>query len=539
MSNVAVMQPAGGEAVRRPRSNLVLAAMVFAVAMTFIDQTIVAIAIPSLQRNLSISTTGSQWIINAYLLALAALFAFGGKLGDMLGRRRMVIVGVTGFAIASACCGFTPKGSAAEAWIIAFRVLQGATAALMFPAAVGIVAAAFPQSERGRAMAVFFGISGGLTAIGPIAGGYLTQWTWRSIFWINVPVALIALLLIWRSKLVEEKHPSRLDYGGAVLITGGMGLTVLGLQQSSVWGWGSHATWACIAAGIVLTVAFIRWELRTPHPLLRLDIFRNRAFALDNLALGLMSIAFVPFFFFASVYAQLSLHETATHAGLYLLYFFLGYVVASQIGGRILDRRGARPAIVLGSAVGAVGFYLLAGSLTDLSLGRQAIYIALAGAGVGLMLTPASTDAVNRAARASYSEVTGITQTARNLGASLGLAVLGTILVSRNTTNITGALVKGGVPTATAHRLAASFGYGQTRSGAREPASLLHGIQLAFAHSTQTVFYIMAAVMAATFLVSVRWYPRGRAQETHGAEAVPATNAAAVLARPREQLVSD
>jgi hypothetical protein len=116
---------------------------------------------------------------------------------------------------------------------------------------------------------------------------------------------------------------------------------------------------------------------------------------------------------------------------------------------------------------------------------------------------------------------------------------LGTILVSRNTANITGALVKGGVPTATAHRLAASFGYGQTRSGAREPASLLHGIQLAFAHSTQTVFYIMAAVMAATFLVSVRWYPRGRAQETHGAEAVPATNAAAVLARPREQLVSD
>ena len=229
MSSIVVTQPTVGEAAGVGRRNLVLAAMVFAVAMTFIDQTIVAIAIPSLQRNLGISTTGSQWIVNGYLLALASLFAFGGKLGDMLGRRRMVVVGVAGFAIASAACGFTPKGSVAEAWIVGFRVLQGATAALMFPAAVGIVAASFPPRERGRAMAVFFGISGGLTAIGPIAGGYLTQWTWRSIFWINVPVAIIALLLIWRSKPEEEKHPTRLDYRGAVLITGGMGLTVLGL----------------------------------------------------------------------------------------------------------------------------------------------------------------------------------------------------------------------------------------------------------------------------------------------------------------------
>ena len=129
---------------------LVLAAMVFAVAMTFIDQTIVAIAIPSLQKDLSLSATGSQWIINGYLLALSALFAFGGKLGDVLGRRRMVVIGVLGFAITSACCGLTPTGSIAQAWIITFRVLQGATAALLFPAAVAIVVASFPLRERGQ-----------------------------------------------------------------------------------------------------------------------------------------------------------------------------------------------------------------------------------------------------------------------------------------------------------------------------------------------------------------------------------------------------
>jgi EmrB/QacA subfamily drug resistance transporter len=493
--------------------NLVLAAMVFAVAMTFIDQTIVAIAIPNVQKELSLTASASQWVINGYLLALSALFAFGGKLGDVLGRRRMVVVGVIGFAVASAFCGFTPKGSVATAWIIGFRVLQGAAAAMMFPAAVGIVVASFPLRERGRAMAIFFGISGGLTAIGPIAGGYLTQWTWRSIFWINIPVALIALFLIRRSQLDEERHPSSLDYRGTALITGAMALIVLGFQQSSTWGWSSVSTWGCLVVGFALMIAFVRWELRCPEPLLRLAIFRDRGFAVENLVLGLMSIVFVPFFFFASVYAQVSLHETASNAGLYLLYFFIGFVILAQVGGRILDRRGAKPAVVGGAALGAVGFYLLAGKLTDLSLSSQSVYVMLAGGGLGLMLGTASTDAVNRAPSTSYSEVTGITQTARNFGASLGLAVLGAILISRDDTNVTGALTRAGVPRAVAHRIATTFGgSGSTGGGgaSREPQAVVHSVQLAFAHSTQTVFYIMAGVMAATFFVAVRGLPRGR-----------------------------
>jgi EmrB/QacA subfamily drug resistance transporter len=495
--------------------NLVLAAMVFAVAMTFIDQTIVAIAIPKIQRELSLSATGSQWVINGYLLALSALFAFGGRLADVYGRRRMVIIGVAGFALASACCGLTPKGAIAEPWIIVFRVVQGATAALMFPAAVGIVVASYPLRERGRAMAIFFGISGGLTAIGPIAGGFLTQWTWRSIFWINLPVALIALVLIARAHLPEDRHPGELDLRGAALITGAMGLTVLGLQQSSSWGWSSPATWVCLLAGLALMVLFVRAELRTPRPLLQLRIFADRGFAVENVVLALMSVAFVPFFFFASVYAQVSLAKSSSNAGEYLLYFFIGFVVAAQIGGRVLDRRGARPAVVLGSAIAAVGFYLLAGKLTDLSLGAQTLDIIIAGAGLGLMLGVASTDAVNRAPSSSYSEVTGITQTARNFGASLGLAVLGAILISRDKVNIAHALAKAGVPAATAQHIAGSFtsaAASQSSSGAGHPSAAVHEVRMAFAHSTQTVFYCMAAVMAATFVVAVRGLPRGRVE---------------------------
>jgi EmrB/QacA subfamily drug resistance transporter len=497
--------------VSRPNKNLVLAAMVFAVAMTFIDQTIVAIAIPNIEKQLSLSETASQWVINGYLLSLSALFAFGGKLGDVLGRRRMVVIGVIGFAVASAACGFTPKGSIAATWIIAFRVLQGAAAAVMFPASVAIVVASFPLRERGKAMAIFFWISGGLTAIGPIAGGYLTQWTWRSIFWINVPVALIALYLIWRSNPDDERHPTKLDYRGTVLVTGAMALIVLGLQQSSSWGWSSVRTWACIVIGAVLMVAFIREQLSNPEPLLRLQIFRDRAFAVDTAALGLMSAVFIPFFFFASIYSQVSLGESASNAGIYILYFFIGFVIAAQIGGRILDRRGARPAVVGGSVLSAVGFYLLAQHLTHLSLSSQRPYIILAGAGMGLMLGTASTDAVNRAPATSYSEVTGITQTARNFGASLGLAIMGAVLISRNQVNVAGALTKAGVPGSVAHKVASSFGTSPSGGGGSgQPHAIVHDVQLAFAQSTQTVFHIMAGIMAATFVVTFLWLPRGR-----------------------------
>lgn len=495
-----------------PKRNLVLAAMVVAVAMTFIDQTIVAIAIPNVQRELSLSATGSQWVINGYLLSLAALFLLGGRLSDVLGRRRMVVIGVIGFALASACCGFTPKGSLAGAWIISFRVVQGAMVALMFPAAVGIVVASFPLRERGRAMAIFFGISGGLTAIGPIAGGFLTQWTWRSIFWINVPVAILALVLIRKSRPVDEPRPARLDYRGAVLITGAMGLIVLGLQQSTVWGWNDTKTRACLLSGALLMVAFVAWELRSSEPLVRLRIFRDRGFAAENLVLALISVVFVPFFFFASVYAQVSLGKSASNAGLYILYFFIGFVIAAQVGGRILDKRGARPAVLAGSALAAVGFFLLAGKLTDLSLGAQRADVIIAGAGVGLMLGTASTDAVNRAQSASYSEVTGITQTARNFGASLGLAVLGALLSTRNEVNISRALTRAGVPRPAARQVAGSLGSGLPGPAGRShhAASLVHGVQLAFAHSTQTVFYVMGGVMVATFLVAMRGLPRTR-----------------------------
>src|SRR5215831_15749553 len=253
--------PATGNGVRS--KGLVLTAMIFAVAMTFIDQTIVSIAAPTIQHDLGLSSSGIQWAINAYLLTLAALFAFGGRLADIAGHRRMVVLGVIIFAGASALCGATPRGSAAEAWLVAFRALQGAGGAIMFPAAIAIVVVTFDRRSRGRALALFFGLAGALTSIGPIAGGYLIEWKWQAIFWINIPVALIALALIAISEPPNEARPAPMDYRGLALIVPGVGLSVFGFQQSALWRWGNPVIWASIAVGVILLVVFYFVEQRT------------------------------------------------------------------------------------------------------------------------------------------------------------------------------------------------------------------------------------------------------------------------------------
>jgi len=496
---------------------LILAAMIFAVGMTFIDQTIVSIAVPEIQDDLGLSPTGVQWIVNAYLLSLAAFFAFGGRISDILGHKKMVILGVVIFTFGSIMNGLTPSGDAAEPWFIVFRAVQGFGAALMLPAALAIVVGAYELRERGKALAIFFAITGGLTAVGPIAGGYLSEWTWRAIFWVNVPIAVIALILVMRAKIVEERHPAPMDWGGLVLIVGGMGLSVLGFQQASQWGWDSIETWACIVAGLVLLVVFALVETRKENPLIRVKIFRTRPFTVENIVLFFTMVAFIPVFFFASMYAQIALGNSVSEAGLYLMTFFAGFVVTAQIGGRMLDKTGAKHPVVLGCVIAAVGFVLWGNALTDLDFNNQWYFIVIAGAGMGLMLGPANTDAINRAPRVNYGEVSGVTQTVRNYGASLGMAVLGTILISQNTSNVEDSLGALGLPIAQADDIAHSLtGGGANPSGTITQAAgskaqqVFEAVQHDFASSVKVVFFVMAGSMAVAAVVALLGLRRGR-----------------------------
>ncbi len=523
--SAAPSQPTGSGVSRS--KGLALVAMLFAVAMTFIDQTIVAIATPGIAEELSLTRSGSQWVVNAYLLTLAAGFALGGRLADVIGAKRMVLIGIIGFAATSTLCGLTPKGSAAEAWIVTFRALQGLTAAFMIPAALAVVVASFPIGERGRALAIFFGVSGGLTALGPIAGGFLTQWTWRAIFWINVPVAVAAVVLTFAAGIHQTGRRERIDWFGAGLVAAGMALSVYGLQQASGWGWDSVKTWACIIGGLLLLAVFVLVELRTRVPLIRVRIFASRAFSVDNAVLFFSMIAFVPTFFFASVYSQVSLGYDANSAGLYLLVFFAGFAPAAQISGRMLDKRGAKPCLLIGGVLGTAGFALWASRLTELNLSSQWWAIVLAGAGIGFILGPASTDSVNRAIGTSYGEVTGISQTVRNYAASLGLAVLGTLLSNVFASRLTDSLVASGLPSDQAGeiaRQAAASGSGSSGSGGAMPAALAQSVAHDFAVANQAVFYGMAIALAVSLGLAFL-HPGGRVTdptETSEAEAVPA-----------------
>ncbi|MET7639293.1 MFS transporter [Streptomyces sp. NPDC005438] len=485
--------------------------MLFVVAMTFIDQTIVAIAAPDIINELGLSSSGMQWVVNAYLLALAAFFALGGRLADLFGPRRVALVGTLVFVGSSVMCGCVPRGSFAQEWLIVFRAVQGFGAALLFPAALAVVVSVFPVDRRGRALALFFGLSGALTALGPLLGGWLTGWTWRAIFWVNVPVAVIAVVLTLLARIPSVRRPERLDVPGALLIAVGMGLSVLGLQQANAWGWTSVWTWGCVLGGLLVLAVFCRYELRVTHPLIQMRVFRDRAFAVDNIVLFFAMMAFVPLFFFASVYAQVSLGASPNQAALYLLYFFAGFAIASQWGGRILDQRGARPAIKLGTGLGAVGFALWAHKLTDLSMHDQWPYAALAGAGIGFILAPSSTDAVNRALNASYGEVTGITQTIRNYAAAIGLAVYGTLLTHATTDHVADTLRERGLSSGTArdagHSVAeAVTGHGDKRGPESDgPVATvvrdsMDAIRMDFAEANQLVFYGMALALALAFL---------------------------------------
>jgi EmrB/QacA subfamily drug resistance transporter len=498
---------------------LIWAAMIPAVAMTFIDVTIVSIAVPEIQKDLGLTSTGIEWVITGFLVSMAALIAFGGRLGDMLGHRRMVVLGIVIFATSSLLCGLTPDTSIAEPWLIVFRVIQGAGSALIFPSALTLVLNTYPLAERGKAISQFFILAGLFTAVGPIAGGYLSEWTWRSIFWINIPIAIAALILTARARPADRPQPARIDLRGLALLVGGMALAVLGIQQSSTWGWGSPATWACVVVGTVLLVLFVRSELSTTEPLIRVRMYATQAFVSDALIVLLVFAVFVPVFFFSSLYSQISLGYSVGNAGLYMAVFFGGFALGSRRGGDLVDKIGAKRPVIIGAALAVAGFIVWGMQATDLSLGSQWYGIVMAGAGVGLVVSPSNTDAINRVPAANRGEAVGVLMTGRNFGSSVGLAALGTILFTTLHDKLDASLTAQGVPNADIDAVTKSLtqaGGGDSSAlsglGTHQVDQIFTALQHDFAEATQLVLYVMAGVMAAVLVISIALLRAGRVE---------------------------
>ncbi|MGE0066485.1 MAG: MFS transporter [Solirubrobacterales bacterium] len=409
----------------------VLWPLVPAMAMVMIDFTIVSISATTIQSDLHLSETAVQWLVTAYALSTAAFVALGGKLGDIFGHKRIVMTGVIVFAGSSLMCGLVPDGAGISvAWLIFFRLLQGVGAGMLIPSATVLVLDAFPGNERGKGLAIFFIVAGLFTAIGPIAGSYLTEyWTWRAIFWINVPVALLSLIEFRFVKLNDTKRPAKVDVRGAVLIVVGMGLTVLGIQQSTEWGWDSPATIGSIVAGLAVLAAFVSVERRTAEPLIDVNaMIANRPFAVDNLLTFLAFGPWLAVFFFGSMYFQVAVGQEPTQAGFSILTMFYSFFVAARVGGSWMDKYGAKKPVAVGFLLGTIGMIVWGGELSELGHVDTLVGMLLTGAGFGLIFSPLNTDALNRLPDEMRGQGSGVVQTFRNFGSAIGMAIMGTIV---------------------------------------------------------------------------------------------------------------
>jgi len=507
---------------RGGRGTLALAGLIVAVSMTTIDQTIVALSGPTIETDLAITHDAMQWAVNIYLIATAAFFLLGGRLADVFGHKRMALIGIAGFGATSLLCSLAPTGDLAGTWLIGARALQGLAGAIMFPAAIGLVVQGFSREGRAKAMATFFGVTGAMTAIGPIAGGLLSQWTWRSIFWINIPLAVISFVIVAIAATPTGCRRDKIDLPGAAVIAAGLGLIVFGLQQAGAWGWSSPWVIGSIVAGVAFVGRFVLLEPRTRQPLVQLQVFRELGFSLSVLATLFASIAFVSTFFFLSVYGQVSLQLSAISTGLLFLKFFIGFVVAAQVGSRRFDRIGPRSVFALGGLIGTAGFGWLAYAVTripaqpDQFMNPQTWPIVLAGAGIGFMLSAASTDAVNRAIGASYGEVTAISQTMRNFGGALGLAVFTTVVTSVLAGKLTDAFTALGAPAGTADTVVAQISGAAGKAGSSlsqlPPAvqdKFVDAVRQGYASSVSWAFVGCAIAMAVVVAIGLL-YPKGQ-----------------------------
>ncbi|MDD7942146.1 MFS transporter [Actinomycetospora lutea] len=414
-----------------PRRWLVLVAMTGSLSMIMLDQTVVSVALPTMGRELSLDPAAQQWVVNAYVLALAALVALGGKAADLLGPRRAFRSGVTLFFLASVGCGLAPAGPLGEATIIACRTLQGAGAALMVPVSGAIVIAAFGPGERGRAMALYAGISQVFVALGPLIGGLLTEYvSWRAVFFLNVPVGIATLVLVAIAPVPARRVPgTRVRPLDVLLVVAGLALTTVAIQGAGADG-ASAPVLALLAVGLAATGWFVVRQLRAPDPLIHVRLFADRGFTGAAVVTGFVQFGLLGLVLYSSIYLQELLAFGPMQAGLAVLPLILPLTLAAQIGGRWFDRAGVRGPVLTGLVLCAVGTVAWMLALPGLHYAIQTPGMALVGVGLGLTLSPTNTDALSRVADTERTQASGVVQTVRQLGGTLGIAVIGAVVIS-------------------------------------------------------------------------------------------------------------
>lgn len=406
-----------------------LGAMCLALFMVMLDNTVVNVALPSIQKDLDTSISGLEWIVNGYTLSFAVLLAVGGRIGDIFGRRKAFVVGVIIFTIASTTAGFAPSNFA----LVASRVLQGIGAAFMMPGTLSIITDAFPAHERGKAIGTWAGVSALALAIGPVLGGFLVEHvSWRAIFYINLPVGVLAVLAA--TFVVRESRDTtvgrKVDYLGVGILTVGLTTLVLALIEGNSWGWDSTSVLALIAVSVISLIIFVFTENRVTAPIIEFGLFKSRNFIGAVTTAFIISFAMMGVFFFLALYMQNVLGYSALEAGVRFLPTTLVIMVFSPISGRLADRIGPRWLIVVGMLLITLSLYLFS-TIEDGSTFNDILpsFIIL-GAGIGLTMSPMSTAAMNAVPRTKAGVASGVLSMFRMVGGTFGVAALGALFQS-------------------------------------------------------------------------------------------------------------
>ncbi|MFC8130182.1 MFS transporter [Streptomyces sp. NPDC057302] len=398
--------------------------------MVLLDNTIVGAALPDMQHRLHTQLTGLQWIVDAYVLLVAMLLMSGGVFADRFGRKRVYLSGVALFTVASVLCSLAPS----VGWLVAGRVLQGIGAAALSPASLALLAAAYPvPHERMKAIGLWAGLSGIGLAAGPVAGGVLTQaFGWPAIFLVNLPIGAVLVLVGLRS-LEESRNPGApaIDVPGTVLSVLGVGAMTYGLIEGGARGWTSPVILAGLAAAAVLLAAFVAVEARRVAPLLPLRLFRQRLFTVSNTAMVVVGFALTGSSFFFSQFFVSVQGSSILRAGLQTLPLSLAMVIVSLFAGRLAARYGFRIVVSTGLALAGLGLLALGMVHADTGYGNVWWRMAVVGAGFALTLSPLTGAAIQAVSPQEGGLASGISSTTRQIGAVLGVAVLGAVVRAR------------------------------------------------------------------------------------------------------------
>ncbi len=492
-----------------------LGAMCFALFMIMLDNTVVNVALPSIQRDLHASLSALEWTVNAYTLTFAVLMVTGGRLGDIFGRRRMFLFGVAVFGLSSAAIGFAPSDTA----LVAFRAVQGIGAAFMMPATLSIITQAFPPEQRGTAIGTWAGVSALALAIGPVLGGFLTQYvSWRAIFFINPPIAVaaVAVTLFAARESRDETVDRTVDFPGIGAITVGLTALVLALVQGNSWGWGSPRVLTLLALAVVGLTSFALIERHVRAPMVNFAFFRSRTFLGSNLVGFFVSFAMLAQFFFLALYMQNILGYSPLQAGIRFLPSTLLLVVLGPLAGRLTDRVGPRPLMSLGLVIVSSAVFIQSGITVHTSYLRLLPGFMLMGIGIGLVMSPMSTAAMNSVDRTKSGAASGVLSMSRMVGGTFGVAVMGALISTIGRSKIDSSL-----PQLSSHargKLANSLGEGGVQ-GHGLPAHVISAVHEAFVSALGTGLAISGAVtLCAAALAWILIEPRPKATEPEQAD---------------------